>query len=1839
MARRHPTGWEILGFAEDPTPGEPEGIRNLSANYNELSAQANEALQLFGDGSKIKAGKGDAMKGLQARIQEVPQMLDKTAVSFSNAAKAYTRYADLLTDAQSRLDQAIDQGLEAQAEGAGKDKADTPAGATPDQAATDQAANNAIDAANEKLSAAKSLAESARQLREDGSNEAGRMLREAASQAIPARNVFEVASDWLTDNPVFEIVLGVLVAIVAVFFPIFGLIAGLLLLGVQLFKMGMNGKFNVGDILVGVLSIIPGAAALGLLGKLAATVGKIAIVAKVAGAVGKLTGPIKAGIAAMSTAIRAFLNTVGKGIIGTSTHVLLSLGGAVLKDVALNFGLGALGAVVTNAINGTEVNWKDVLIGTAISAALTLPLAAFGASKFGANLKTGITNLGSNSAKANEGFKKAFSKEALGITNGKYSFSSAFVANKGGGMKVDTHGIKTTQSPSTEGKPSTTIETPDGVSTNTGLGPDLDLAPGLSSTTSETTTPDGFTASTKSTPNNQTTTTTIESPQGDTIVNTNTPTGQSTEVSTPVSEGAVKDTAKAVGDTVLPSSVSDKVMSPSPSPLTSTAGPDATTTNLPNDGGSLTHNLPDGNPATVDINPPAGATQADGTTPANPVTVSAHDVSTGNITVTDQGTNGIAVGGDGINVSQNNNVNTVNSGGNPVIAHDFTPGNPSVSHDIGNNQSIDFNPTNPGAGADLPGGGHVKVDNAGHVQVDVPANGGGSHTTTLDGGNTTTFQSQDGTNTTLNNNGGAAITHGDGTKVTIPQNGDGFSVTDGTGTKTTFNNGGNNAVTVNPDGANPVSVGPNGGVTSGPVTTDGQGGGTVVPGGAGTVTFNNNGTTFNGPNGTVNVGHDGSFDVNGINKAPDGTLTTTHFDPGGNPTFQSNTINPDGSGTIRGGGSDYTIDPDGTLNYAPGTDIPQTPVQGPQPQGQTGPLTIDTPIQQPAVGAPVTHGDTTVIKNPDGTTTFTVNGSNGTTATFSPGAHTTTLNHNDVTVTTAPNKTTVTGNDAANPVTVTTNSATDTTTHTTTTSSTIHTGPNNAPVTVNHNNGATSVGPKGTTPKVDVAPTDNGADVTSGATTTHINDNGAAADVNGTNVATTTDTGGQQPQPTTTAPTGNNTSVTADNNGSAISDQGNTFSVGNDGTVTKGPAEITHNRPPAAGPGAEITNSDGGAPFNATVTKDKVDITGSGVHTESQDGGAVKFTDSNAPNTGITANPDGSMNVTHPSGDKATLNPDGSFDVSTPGGPTTHSTSHPNGANGPTTTTTVDHGQGFKTTVTGDNNGLSNTTTHNSGTGHTTNADGSVDVVNPPSKADISVSKDSATVHTPDKHVFGDKGPDVHGGGHDIAFNGDAGNGPVGTTIETPGTHPVQEPGSTTFQHADGTGNVDVTYGPVKGSYGPEGVHSVGPEPGGNTQGTNGKPVDITTVNGDGKGGITVQAPGNGPTIHHEGGDRNLGTGGGGGKTTVDTGSTTITKTEEPPNPKDLSANDRNGIGPETFKVKHNNANEPSVEVPVGGQGSKVTSAGDNYTVTTKNDGTFEVTATNDPNDKVTVGNKGALFDANGNPLPPSHPGAPPIQTHALNDGTVITSVYGGDVIVKSPTTGAPETVITNGTATTSSGNTTITQPSDGGKPTYTTADGNTSLTIGPKGVDGTHSVPNLDGTHTVYKIDAGNTGAASVTNTTSKKTTSVDANGSYSEQHNPLHDYTAHIDPSGAKDWAWDIATGQITGLANTAAQAAYKIGQGGDPDAVWQDAWAGHARGITNTLANSKPATAHVFNGNSVETVLVDLPKKIFGYGDGAVDTGALDADDPTRISTKEIKNGGPGIHAPTDPRQPTA
>lgn len=187
MARRHPTGWEVLGFSEDPTPGDPEAIRNLSRNYRELGDGAGEALGLLRDDGRIRQGKGQAMDALKERIKELPGMLEDTRDSFQRAATAYDDYANTLTEAQSMLDRAIDQGQEVAATANAEPPAQAPPDATPEQVEAREGEVDRINGAKQQLSAAQSLGRDAERLREDGSRRASVVLDDAASKAIPER--------------------------------------------------------------------------------------------------------------------------------------------------------------------------------------------------------------------------------------------------------------------------------------------------------------------------------------------------------------------------------------------------------------------------------------------------------------------------------------------------------------------------------------------------------------------------------------------------------------------------------------------------------------------------------------------------------------------------------------------------------------------------------------------------------------------------------------------------------------------------------------------------------------------------------------------------------------------------------------------------------------------------------------------------------------------------------------------------------------------------------------------------------------------------------------------------------------------------------------------------------------------------------------------------------------------------------------------------------------------------------------------------------------------------------------------------------------------------------------------------------------------------------------------------------------------------------------------------------------------------------------------------------------------------------------------------------------------
>ncbi|MDX3076797.1 hypothetical protein PV364_31275, partial [Streptomyces sp. MI02-7b] len=112
MAR--PTDWDAIGLSGDPTPGDPEQIRQLSTelktmggNAREISAAIDAVMNTAGD-SIFVGQAADALRGkvddrLRGHIEDVAQ-------SFEKAADALTTWADKLVELQGRADGALNAG-------------------------------------------------------------------------------------------------------------------------------------------------------------------------------------------------------------------------------------------------------------------------------------------------------------------------------------------------------------------------------------------------------------------------------------------------------------------------------------------------------------------------------------------------------------------------------------------------------------------------------------------------------------------------------------------------------------------------------------------------------------------------------------------------------------------------------------------------------------------------------------------------------------------------------------------------------------------------------------------------------------------------------------------------------------------------------------------------------------------------------------------------------------------------------------------------------------------------------------------------------------------------------------------------------------------------------------------------------------------------------------------------------------------------------------------------------------------------------------------------------------------------------------------------------------------------------------------------------------------------------------------------------------------------------------------------------------------------------------------------------------------------------------------------
>ncbi|WP_329459420.1 putative T7SS-secreted protein [Streptomyces sp. NBC_01497] len=356
--RRHTSGFDIVGQGSDPTPGDVDEMGRLEARYREIGDNAGVALTLTKKGGDLSQGKGSTMDSLNKAIGNLPDKLQRTVDSYEAAADAFKAYAPVLKQAQDQVDQAMDQALQVSG-AAGASVAPLPQDATDDQKTQNKQQQDAKDAAQGKLSAARQMAADAKSLRDDAASKYAQQIDEAASDAIPERNIFQKIADFFKKFPFVQIILAALVAIVSVVFPVAGalLAAGLFVFN-QVVAIG-SGNFKLGDFLAGLVSIVPIGAAIGAAGRGLATgaetlggfAGKLAGVAdKVGGSITNVGNTIKNAKTVQGIINNPAVNSsIGKGVVTTIGK----------------FGEGAVTEVGVKAANGEQITPAGVLAGAA----------------------------------------------------------------------------------------------------------------------------------------------------------------------------------------------------------------------------------------------------------------------------------------------------------------------------------------------------------------------------------------------------------------------------------------------------------------------------------------------------------------------------------------------------------------------------------------------------------------------------------------------------------------------------------------------------------------------------------------------------------------------------------------------------------------------------------------------------------------------------------------------------------------------------------------------------------------------------------------------------------------------------------------------------------------------------------------------------------------------------------------------------------------------------------------------------------------------------------------------------------------------------------------------------------------------------------------------------------------------------------------------------------------------------------------------------------------------------------------------------------------------------------
>jgi RHS repeat-associated protein len=276
----------------DPTPGDPDRVRELAEKLQAFADDASDALgkvrDLVGDDSMAQFV-GQTAEAFKDRFDKVPPNLTKLHTSYDLAAEALARYWPKLEDAQRDADTALEDATDAKsdldsaqtalataaasledAEDAAEDPDEDAVAAEVRRALTEaesahSGAESTVASARERLEAAKGLAQQAKEAREEAAEACANDLDEASDAGMQNKKWWQKAVDWVVDNwdtivdiaKIVVAVLGVIVMIIGGPLAWIVLAAALIVLADTLIDYA-NGNASLWDVAFAALDCIPG---------------------------------------------------------------------------------------------------------------------------------------------------------------------------------------------------------------------------------------------------------------------------------------------------------------------------------------------------------------------------------------------------------------------------------------------------------------------------------------------------------------------------------------------------------------------------------------------------------------------------------------------------------------------------------------------------------------------------------------------------------------------------------------------------------------------------------------------------------------------------------------------------------------------------------------------------------------------------------------------------------------------------------------------------------------------------------------------------------------------------------------------------------------------------------------------------------------------------------------------------------------------------------------------------------------------------------------------------------------------------------------------------------------------------------------------------------------------------------------------------------------------------------------------------------------------------------------------------------------------------------------------